>query len=114
MARERPGWEMRGSFAAGLTTFMSLYSTQALLPVLSEAFRVSPTASSLLVSMATGTLALAVIPVSALSERFGRTRVMLVCSALAAQLGLLLQQCTSYPAQAPVRAAQEIALTRVT
>ena len=100
-------------FVAGLTTFMSLYSTQALLPVLSEAFRVSPTASSLLVSMATGTLALAVIPVSALSERFGRTRVMLVCSAIAAPLGLLLPLCTSFPALAAVRAAQGIALAGV-
>jgi predicted MFS family arabinose efflux permease len=100
-------------FVAGLTTFMSLYSTQALLPVLSQAFRVSPTASSLLVSMATGTLALAVIPVSSLSERFGRTRVMLVCSAIAAPLGLLLPFCPSFPALAAVRAAQGIALAGV-
>jgi YNFM family putative membrane transporter len=100
-------------FVAGLTTFMSLYSTQALLPVLSQVFRVSPTASSLLVSMATGTLALAVIPVSSLSERFGRTRVMLVCSAVAAPLGLLLPLCPSFPALAAVRAAQGIALAGV-
>jgi len=100
-------------FVAGLMTFMSLYSTQALLPVLSRAFRVSPTGSSLLVSMATGTLALAVIPVSSLSERFGRTRVMLVCSAAAAPLGLLLPLCPSFPALAAVRAAQGVALAGV-
>ncbi|MDN3351915.1 MFS transporter [Actinomadura sp. DC4] len=100
-------------FVAGLMTFMSLYSTQALLPVLSRAFAVSPTGSSLLVSMATGTLALAVIPVSALSERFGRTRVMLACSAIAAPLGLLLPLCPSFPALAAVRAAQGIALAGV-
>jgi MFS transporter, YNFM family, putative membrane transport protein len=100
-------------FVAGLTTFMSLYSTQALLPVLSQEFRVSPTAASLLVSMATGTLALAVIPVSSLSERFGRTRVMLVCSAIAAPLGLLLPLCPSFAALAAVRAAQGIALAGV-
>jgi YNFM family putative membrane transporter len=100
-------------FVAGLTTFMSLYSTQALLPVLSQVFRVSPTGSSLLVSLATGTLALAVIPVSSLSERFGRTRVMLVCSAVAAPLGLLLPLCPSFPALAAVRAAQGIALAGV-
>jgi predicted MFS family arabinose efflux permease len=63
--------------------------------------------------MATGTLALAVIPVSALSERFGRTRVMLVCSAISAPLGLLLPLCTSFPALAVVRAAQGIALAGV-
>ncbi|MFC6931599.1 hypothetical protein ACFQHO_15490 [Actinomadura yumaensis] len=37
-------------FAAGLTTFMSLYCTQALLPELSESFHVSPARASLLVS----------------------------------------------------------------
>lgn len=100
-------------FVAGLTTFMSLYCTQALLPVLSQVFRVSPTTSSLLVSTATGTLALAVIPVSSLSERFGRTRVMLVSSAVAAPLGLLLPLCPSFPALAAVRTLQGIALAGV-
>ncbi len=35
-------------FVVGLTTFVSLYSTQALLPELSQVFRVSPTTASLL------------------------------------------------------------------
>jgi MFS transporter, YNFM family, putative membrane transport protein len=100
-------------FVAGLTTFMSLYCTQALLPALSQSFRVSPTTSSLLVSLTTGTLALAVIPVSALSERFGRTRVMLVSSAIAAPLGLLIPLCPSFPALAAVRAVQGVALAGV-
>ena len=100
-------------FVAGLTTFMSLYCTQALLPVLSRSFAVSPTTASLLVSMATGTLALAVIPVSSLSERFGRTRVMLVSSAVAAPLGLLLPLCPSFPALVAVRTLQGIALAGV-
>ncbi|WP_329252309.1 MFS transporter [Actinoallomurus sp. NBC_01490] len=100
-------------FVAGLTTFMSLYCTQALLPALSASFRVSPTTSSLLVSLTTGTLALAVIPVSALSERFGRTRVMLVSSAIAAPLGLLIPLCPSFPALAAVRAVQGVALAGV-
>ncbi len=100
-------------FAAGLTTFMSLYCTQALLPTLSGDFGVSPTGSSLLVSLATGTLALAVIPVSSLSERLGRTRVMLVSSVVAAALGLLLPFAPSFAALAAVRAAQGVALAGV-
>ncbi|MEV0407957.1 MFS transporter [Actinoallomurus sp. NPDC050550] len=100
-------------FAAGLTTFMSLYSTQALLPELSRVFGVSPTTSSLLVSLSTGTLALAVIPVSSLSERFGRTRIMTVSSVAAAVLGLLLPFAPSFPALAAIRAAQGIALAGV-
>jgi YNFM family putative membrane transporter len=100
-------------FAAGLTTFMSLYCTQALLPDLSRVFGVSPTMSSLLVSLTTGTLAIAVIPVSSLSERFGRTRVMLFSSVTAAVLGLLMPLSPSFPALAAVRAVQGIALAGV-
>jgi YNFM family putative membrane transporter len=100
-------------FAAGLTTFMSLYCTQALLPGLSEVFGVSPATSSLLVSLTTGTLALAVIPVSSLSERYGRTRVMLVSSLAAAGLGLLMPLSPSFPALAVVRAVQGVALAGV-
>jgi YNFM family putative membrane transporter len=100
-------------FAAGLTTFMSLYCTQALLPALSHVFGVSPATSSLLVSLATGTLALAVVPVSSLSERFGRTRVMLVSSVTAAALGLLMPLSPSFPALAAIRAVQGIALAGV-
>jgi YNFM family putative membrane transporter len=100
-------------FAAGLTTFMSLYCTQALLPALSHVFGVSPATSSLLVSLATGTLALAVVPVSSLSERFGRTRVMLVSSVIAAALGLLMPVSPSFPALAAIRAVQGIALAGV-
>jgi YNFM family putative membrane transporter len=100
-------------FVAGLTTFMSLYMTQALLPALSQVFDVSPAASSLLVSLSTGTLALAVIPVSALSERFGRTRVMLASSAIAAPLGLLMPLAPSFPVLGVLRALQGIALAGV-
>ncbi|MBE1531309.1 MFS transporter [Actinomadura algeriensis] len=100
-------------FAAGLTTFMSLYCTQALLPELSASLRVAPARASLLVSLATGAVAVAVIPVSSLSERFGRTRVMLVSSAASAVIGLLLPLCTSFPQLAVVRTVQGLALAGV-
>ncbi|WP_433328557.1 MFS transporter [Spirillospora sp. CA-294931] len=100
-------------FAAGLTTFMSLYCTQALLPELSASFHVSPTRASLLVSLATGALALAVIPVSSLSERFGRTRVMVVSSVAAAAVGLTLPLCPSFTTLAIARAVQGVALAGV-
>ncbi|MEV5574923.1 MFS transporter [Spirillospora sp. NPDC052269] len=100
-------------FAAGLTTFMSLYCTQALLPQLSEAFDVSPTRASLLVSLATGAVALAVIPVSSLSERFGRTRVMLVSSVVSALVGLAIPLCSTFAELAAVRAVQGVTLAGV-
>ncbi|MBA8951491.1 MFS transporter [Actinomadura namibiensis] len=100
-------------FAAGLTTFMSLYCTQALLPELSGAFAVSPARASLLVSLATGAVALAVIPVSSLSERYGRTRVMLWSSAASVLVGLLIPLCSTFGALAAARAAQGVALAGV-
>ncbi|WP_344954611.1 MFS transporter [Actinomadura miaoliensis] len=100
-------------FAAGLSTFMSLYCVQALLPDMSRDFGVSPSRASLLVSLATGAVAVAVIPVSSLSERFGRTRVMLVSSVAATVVGLLLPLCPTFGALAAVRAVQGVALAGV-
>ncbi|MDL4775938.1 MFS transporter [Actinomadura xylanilytica] len=100
-------------FAAGLTTFMSLYCTQALLPELSGGFGVSPAEASLLVSLATGAVAVAIIPVSSLSERYGRTRVMLVSSVASALVGLLIPLCTTFALLAAARTVQGLALAGV-
>lgn len=77
-------------FAAGLSTFISMYAAQALLPAFAEGFDVSPAVSALSVSATTGMLALAIIPASALSERFGRTRVMIASASASCVIGLLL------------------------
>ena len=61
---------------AGLAAFAMLYSTQASLPAIGATFGVGATAASLTVSVSTGMLALTVLPMSALAERFGRVRVM--------------------------------------
>jgi YNFM family putative membrane transporter len=89
-----------GLFFAGFTTFALLYATQPLLPRLVEVFAVSPGTASLSVSVTTGGLAIAVIPASALSERWGRRPVMLwsllgavafgLAAAVAPSFGLLL------------------------
>ncbi|UEA60593.1 MFS transporter [Gordonia otitidis] len=77
-------------FAAGMTTFMALYYVQGLLPQLSSHFQVSPTTSALAVSLTTGLLAVAIIPASALSERYGRVRLMVGSAVAASVIGLLL------------------------
>ncbi len=77
-------------FAAGLTTFGSMYSAQALLPSLSTAFGASPAQAALAVSLTTGLLAVAIVPVSVLSGRFGRTRVMIGSAMTTSVLGLLV------------------------
>ncbi|WP_030263180.1 MFS transporter [Streptomyces sp. NRRL B-24484] len=77
-------------FAAGVATFVLLYSTQGLLPVLSADLDLTPGQASWTASAATLGLALALLPASALSDRFGRTAVMSVSIASAAVLALAL------------------------
>ncbi|MDG3013231.1 MFS transporter [Speluncibacter jeojiensis] len=100
-------------FAAGLTTFVSMYCTQALLPALSGSFGVSPASAALAVSVTTGVLALAIIPASALSERFGRTRVMVISASTSAVIGLLLPLSPTFSVLLAGRALQGLTLAGV-
>jgi MFS transporter, YNFM family, putative membrane transport protein len=102
-----------GLFAAGLATFVLLYAPQPLLPTLAGSFRVSPAAASLAMSAGTGALALAIIPVSSLSEVFGRRQVMIVSVLAAAVLGLAAPAAPSLGALVAIRAVQGIALAGV-
>ncbi|MBU7596713.1 MFS transporter [Streptomyces sp. P38-E01] len=77
-------------FVLGLATFALLYATQALLPALSADFGVTPARAAWTVSGATLALAVSVLPLSILSERFGRRRVMTVSVLVAVAVGLLL------------------------
>ncbi|MBT2367735.1 MFS transporter [Streptomyces sp. ISL-10] len=97
-------------FAAGMATFALLYSTQALLPAVSADFGVSASAASWTVSAATGALALCVLPLSAVSERFGRRRVMTVSLAVAVVLGLLVPLAPNLQWLVALRALQGAAL----
>ena len=63
-------------FLAGLATFVLLYSTQALLPELSQHFGVSAASSTLTVSLATIGLGVALLVAGPASERLGRTRLI--------------------------------------
>ncbi|NYJ75207.1 MFS transporter [Allobranchiibius huperziae] len=100
-------------FAAGMTTFVAMYAAQAVLPALSDAFDVSPAGSALAVSATTGMLALAIIPASALSERFGRTRVMVTSALLTAAVGIVLPWVGSFGLLVALRGVQGIALAGV-
>lgn len=64
-------------FAAGLATFAALYTTQPLLPLLTEHFGVPPASATLSVSVTTLALGLALLVAGPLSEVLGRTRVMM-------------------------------------
>lgn len=97
-------------WCAGAGTFMLLYSVQALLPSFSATFGVSPSTSSLALSVATGALALAILPVSAVAESWGRKRTMSVSLTAAAGLGLLAPLAPSFEALLAIRALQGVAM----
>ncbi|WP_329272103.1 MFS transporter [Streptomyces sp. NBC_01451] len=112
MAPGGPGYR-RMSFAlflAGVATFALLYSTQALLPLISGEFGAAASDASWTVSAATGALALFVLPMSALSERFGRRTVMTGSLAVATTVGLLVPFAPSLGALVALRAVQGAAL----
>ena len=102
-----------GLFAAGLATFALLYTPQPLLPLLSRAFAVSPAAASLAMSAGTAALAVAIIPVSSLSEVCGRRAVMTVSVLAAAVLGLVAPFAVNLPVLVGVRVLQGFALAGV-
>ncbi|MFJ4468779.1 MFS transporter [Streptomyces sp. NPDC089424] len=100
-------------FLAGVATFALLYSTQALLPLISGDLGVSASEASWTVAAATGGLALFVIPMSALSERFGRRTVMTLSLAVAVGVALLVPFAGSLTTLVALRAVQGAALAGV-
>lgn len=61
---------------AGFTCFLLLYATQPILPQLTQEFGVSPATASLTVAAGTAAMAFLLIPLSLVSDRYGRERVM--------------------------------------
>ncbi|MDN5740946.1 MFS transporter [Corynebacterium casei] len=74
----------------GLAIFSGLYSTQAMLPTFVDELGFTPTEAALTVSAATGALALCVVPLSILSERFGRGRLLVISAVLATILAFMV------------------------
>ena len=70
---------MRSTLAvslAGFSCFLLLYGTQPLLPQLTTSFAISPGTASLSVTAGTGLMALLLIPLSLVADRYGRERLM--------------------------------------
>ncbi len=110
--RGTPAYRRLGAamWCAGLATFVLVYCVQALLPTLAAEFEVSSSAASLALSATTGTLALAIVPLSAVAESWGRARVMTVALAASAVLGVLAPLAPTFGALVAVRALQGVAL----
>ena len=101
------------SLCSGLASYNALYATQAVLPALSEDFGVSPSLAALTVSATTGGLALMVIPLSIVSERFGRRRVIQTSVLAATLFSLALVTLPSIQSIIAVRLLQGIAVAGV-
>jgi YNFM family putative membrane transporter len=97
-------------FAAGLGTFALLYSTQALLPVLSGAFDVSPGTSALSLAVTTAGVGIGLLPAAWLSDAVGRTRVMGLSLVLSSALGLAGALAPSFMMLLVLRALEGLAL----
>lgn len=112
LAPGRPGYRRMSFalFAAGVATFALLYSTQALLPAVSASFGATAGQASWTVSAATGALALCVLPLSALSERFGRRQMMTASLVIAVTVGLFVPFAPSLGWLIALRAVQGAAL----
>lgn len=96
--------------AAGISSFALLYAPQPVLPQIAAQYHLDPGGAALTVSVATGALALAVLPIAALSEVVGRRPVILTSVIASAALGLLLPLMPSYPALLVLRALQGVAI----
>ncbi|NYI87497.1 YNFM family putative membrane transporter [Amycolatopsis endophytica] len=96
--------------AAGISSFALLYAPQPVLPQLAEQYHLDPGSASLAVSVATGALAIAVLPIAALSEIVGRRPIIVASVTLSVVLGLLMPLAPSYPLLLVLRALQGIAI----
>jgi YNFM family putative membrane transporter len=99
-----------GVAAGGLASFALLYAPQPVLPQLAAEYGISPDQASLAVGVATGALALGVIPLSLLSEITGRRPVVLMSVVIAALLGLVIPLVPSFELLVVLRGLQGLAL----
>ncbi|SJM55279.1 MFS transporter [Gulosibacter sp. 10] len=95
---------------AGIATFAQLYAPQAILPQISEAFGVTTAESSLMISMSTGGLALAVVPWSLVADRIGRKRTISIAVLSATILGILTTLMPTFELALALRFLEGIAL----
>jgi YNFM family putative membrane transporter len=96
--------------AAGISSFALLYAPQPVLPQLAAQYHLDPGGAALAVSVATGALAIAVLPIAALSEVVGRRPVIVTSVVASVVFGLLLPLMPTYPALLVLRALQGIAI----
>lgn len=99
-----------GLFLVGYATFSLIYCVQPLLPILAEAFHVSPAESSLSLSLTTACLAVSILCFGALSENLGRKWLMFASMGIASVLSVVSAFIPDWHLLLATRAAIGIAL----
>ena len=112
LARGTPGlrraqWAL---FAAGFSTFSLLYCVQPLMPLFTHAFGVSPTQSSLVLSLCTAFLAAAIFFVGLFSQSVPRKRAMALSLFASAVLGIVAAAAPDWHSLLALRALQGLAM----
>lgn len=97
-------------FFAGIATFATLYSTQALLPELATAFDVTPGEATLSLSVATIGLGVALLVAGVVSEAVGRTRLIHLSLASSGLVGLACAFAPTWEALLGLRLLQGVLL----
>ncbi len=97
-------------FLAGFATFSLLYCVQPLLVTFAATFRVSPTQSSLALSLTTGFLALSIMGFGAGSESLGRRGLMFMAMVGAAALNFAAALAPGWASLLALRALAGLAL----
>ncbi len=95
---------------AGIATFAQLYSVQGVLPIMARDLQIDAAQASLAVSAATLGLAVAVIPWSLMSDRFGRRRTMIIAVIAATILGVAMSLMPSFELLVGMRFLEGMAL----
>jgi YNFM family putative membrane transporter len=97
-------------FLGSFVTFALLYSTQPLIPVFSEEFKIAPSFASLSVSLSTGFLAFFMLLMSWFSDARGRKIVMAVALFCSTVLAIGIAFCNNFSLLLILRALQGIVL----
>lgn len=97
-------------FLGSFVTFADLYSTQPVIPLITEHFHVTPAVASLSLSFSTGTMAIGLVVVSLFTNGFNKKKVMGISLTLSAILCLAVGLVESMPFLLVLRALQGAAM----
>ncbi|MEP6562309.1 MAG: MFS transporter, partial [Nakamurella sp.] len=100
-------------FAGGIATFGELYAVQAVLPALADEWQLTQSSASLAISVATGALAVSVLPWAAIADRIGRARAMTISAVIAAAAAALAPMAPTFQVLLVLRGVAGLALGAV-